>query len=428
MTQIGADVDDLDHLGRVFLTSANRLDRSYNNVTSALRAVRWTGSDASGFAQSWSGSYGPTLRRAAVALRERSDALRKDAAEQREASNAMNVAAGAASGATSVDAANVLSPSKKSKPSLGPTLVSSTMIALEGAVSVGPDVGGRRSIRIDHYSDGSQVVTDLDQGSIGVGVGVTAEGHGFGNHVGGDISAGAKGVVGTSREHHISAGESLDAVLLAIAAKQVSGLIPVIGTTISSVTGLAAKIVGKGFEPEIETVFGGVSGDADGSLGSAGLSGSISSVIGQKVYPNGDIGFLYLSKESGEAWFPNTSGISGDVQVEAEVIVGKDGTRLHTITTYGSGDHRERIETMVREPEGLEQALDPRHPSRIVDVVIRAADNAEVRQTSYRVDDNAVGGGLSAGLVGKLGGSGEVSWSTMTMENSDGQHGASGSW
>lgn len=84
----GADTEQLDGLGRRMAASADQLERIRVTVRSNLYSVRWHGGDAEHARRQWDAVNGPALTRAAHGLREGAEALRRNAADQRRASEA----------------------------------------------------------------------------------------------------------------------------------------------------------------------------------------------------------------------------------------------------------------------------------------------------------------------------------------------------
>jgi hypothetical protein len=92
MAQLGADVDELDRLGRTFERAAERLRGSRDHLQSALAGVSWMGPDADGFRTTWRTSMSAQLGEIADVLRSQSTVLQRQAREQRTASESGGIA------------------------------------------------------------------------------------------------------------------------------------------------------------------------------------------------------------------------------------------------------------------------------------------------------------------------------------------------
>ena len=88
MAQLGADVDELERLGRTFEREAARLVAARAQLDGALASTVWTGPDADGFRSRWRSTMATQLRAVDVSLREQSSVLQRQADEQRAASDA----------------------------------------------------------------------------------------------------------------------------------------------------------------------------------------------------------------------------------------------------------------------------------------------------------------------------------------------------
>jgi hypothetical protein len=88
VTEIGADAEALEALGRQFGRASEELDRVRSRLAGGLGQARWQGRDAETFRQSWERELVPALARAGEFLREGGRALAVNAGEQRQASSA----------------------------------------------------------------------------------------------------------------------------------------------------------------------------------------------------------------------------------------------------------------------------------------------------------------------------------------------------
>ena len=87
MSMYGADVDALEAAASQLDQAADQLDRSAGQLTSGLGAVRWLGAVAVSFSDIWNSRHRPGLATTAGFLRDNAQVLRKQAADQRNASN-----------------------------------------------------------------------------------------------------------------------------------------------------------------------------------------------------------------------------------------------------------------------------------------------------------------------------------------------------
>jgi hypothetical protein len=89
MTILGADVDGLDGLAAQMLSAGERLDLTRATVRSLLSSVPWNGEDAAGFKSDWEGAHSARLDAVVGAIRTAAHTLKRNAAEQRQASQAV---------------------------------------------------------------------------------------------------------------------------------------------------------------------------------------------------------------------------------------------------------------------------------------------------------------------------------------------------
>jgi hypothetical protein len=86
VTQLGADVDQLDELARTMDSAGHRLTGSADRMTAAVSSVVWLGPDAEGFQGWWRRDGAQRLHGASDWLRQLGASLRKQAGDQRTAS------------------------------------------------------------------------------------------------------------------------------------------------------------------------------------------------------------------------------------------------------------------------------------------------------------------------------------------------------
>lgn len=82
----GADPDELDRTAGRLAQLSSQVDTCVGQVNGVVGGVQWLGHTGDHFRHSWNGSLSPRLRECAHALRDMSDTLRRNAAEQRQAS------------------------------------------------------------------------------------------------------------------------------------------------------------------------------------------------------------------------------------------------------------------------------------------------------------------------------------------------------
>lgn len=85
---VGADVAALEAAARELSTAADELDLSARSLTSSLGSLQWIGAVALRFSDAWNGQHNPGMSKTAAFLRDNSERLRRQAAEQRAASAA----------------------------------------------------------------------------------------------------------------------------------------------------------------------------------------------------------------------------------------------------------------------------------------------------------------------------------------------------
>lgn len=98
MTQLGADVEALDRTAGVFADQSRRLTTVASLLSLHIRSAWWEGRDGHEFTSRWTGTHAPTLRRVADELAERGDALRRQAEQQRRASQGAGGGVGGGAG------------------------------------------------------------------------------------------------------------------------------------------------------------------------------------------------------------------------------------------------------------------------------------------------------------------------------------------
>lgn len=85
---LGADVDALDALGKKLEEVAQQVDQAKQQVGTQLQAVEWKGQDADKFKQDWESTGTKNLQQVVELLRRTGEVVKKQAQDQRSASNA----------------------------------------------------------------------------------------------------------------------------------------------------------------------------------------------------------------------------------------------------------------------------------------------------------------------------------------------------
>jgi len=94
MSMYGADVDALEAAASQLDQAADQLDSSAQSLTATLGSVRWLGNIAVAFTDSWNSRHQPGLMRTSGFFRDNAATLRRQATEQRRASNSDAISGG----------------------------------------------------------------------------------------------------------------------------------------------------------------------------------------------------------------------------------------------------------------------------------------------------------------------------------------------
>lgn len=86
MAQLGLDPEQMSQLSRTMKTEADAIDAAAKKVDGKLRSVWWKGKDSDSFKGRWEGRHRKAINEAATLLREASQHVDKQVAEQRQAS------------------------------------------------------------------------------------------------------------------------------------------------------------------------------------------------------------------------------------------------------------------------------------------------------------------------------------------------------
>ena len=88
MAQLGADVEQLDVLGRRFDEEAQKIEGTVSTITSQLASTWWQGSDAERFRSQWESVDTSALRQVVQRLQQAANDCRMQAEQQRQTSQA----------------------------------------------------------------------------------------------------------------------------------------------------------------------------------------------------------------------------------------------------------------------------------------------------------------------------------------------------
>ncbi|MCY4486839.1 MAG: hypothetical protein OXF11_06940 [Deltaproteobacteria bacterium] len=88
MAQLGADVEQLEMLGRKFDEEAQKIEATISSITSQVAATWWQGTDAERFRNQWESTDTSTLRQVIQRLQAAANDCRNQANQQRQVSQA----------------------------------------------------------------------------------------------------------------------------------------------------------------------------------------------------------------------------------------------------------------------------------------------------------------------------------------------------
>ena len=88
MAQLGADVEQLELLGRKFEEEAQKIESTVSTIASQVQTTWWHGSDADRFRNEWQTTYTSNLRQVIQHLQQAGSDCRSQAAQQRQVSQA----------------------------------------------------------------------------------------------------------------------------------------------------------------------------------------------------------------------------------------------------------------------------------------------------------------------------------------------------
>lgn len=86
MAQLGADVEQLDMLGRRFDEEAQKIEATISTITSQIQATWWQGPDAERFRSQWESADTSALRQIIQRLQGAATDCRNQATQQRQVS------------------------------------------------------------------------------------------------------------------------------------------------------------------------------------------------------------------------------------------------------------------------------------------------------------------------------------------------------
>ncbi|NND02617.1 MAG: hypothetical protein HKN91_07505 [Acidimicrobiia bacterium] len=88
MAQLGADVEQLDRMAAKFEQHAGQIEDTIRILGGEVESVWWEGSDAQRFKSDWNGTHRSNLQRLCQELRQTAGQVKKQAAQQRQTSQA----------------------------------------------------------------------------------------------------------------------------------------------------------------------------------------------------------------------------------------------------------------------------------------------------------------------------------------------------
>ena len=88
MAQLGANVEELDNLGRRFDEEASKIEGIMQTITGQVDAVWWMGADADRFRNEWQTTHRTSLRNICQSLSDAANRCRSQAEQQRQTSGA----------------------------------------------------------------------------------------------------------------------------------------------------------------------------------------------------------------------------------------------------------------------------------------------------------------------------------------------------
>lgn len=86
MAVFGADVEQLEQLGRKFDEESQKIKQAISTVASQMGNTWWQGPDANKFREEWESTHRSALTRMAEALQQAAQQVKKQASEQRRVS------------------------------------------------------------------------------------------------------------------------------------------------------------------------------------------------------------------------------------------------------------------------------------------------------------------------------------------------------
>lgn len=87
MAYLGQDVEQVKQLATQMNSKAGDIENVISQLTSSVNGVRWDGNDAKQFKNDWQSQHVPQLRKVVDALRNASQAAKRNAAEQEQTSS-----------------------------------------------------------------------------------------------------------------------------------------------------------------------------------------------------------------------------------------------------------------------------------------------------------------------------------------------------
>ena len=386
----GANADALEAVARQMQTGAQMLERAAQSITSQLQSSPWEGARAQAFRSEWSRSHRVSLLRTASQVSEAANLLRRNAAQQRQASDQ----SGTPLGGVVPGHFRGSGPSAGEVAAFGPRVLRRQTQVYELSGS-GAELGGSYGTEVvkEYLSDGR--VRVIARSTVLGGVkdaGLTASAS-WGERTEG-VGASADASLGlgggstmifaddAAAERQIRLGLAARATALAgplavpfAAAEVIHGLVA--GDDIRSSSGL----VGRATAGALGTVTSFFGGSDD-----VGYEGSLASVVDWSGAA-GIRGTTTITADAAATLWGGHTGVTGAATVEYEAVAGVDGqAELIVRSELFDGDRRTMIESRI----DIDRSL--------VSVLNSGGDLSKVLAEGVRVDSRfseyvRVGGG-----------------------------------
>jgi hypothetical protein len=474
MTMVGADVEALERLQGSLISAAEQFDSSQKRIDSLLASTPWDGPDADRFTGEWGSALRAHLVSATDALHQAADHVGRQRDEQVSASTeagpgggaagtvggAVGSAAAAGAVATAAAAAaeslGIGGSGFSDNPSGDPYVESTDLVTARGDLSLGLDGGLGHGFKVEHLSDGTIRVTEIDEvtGGASTGFGLEATGS-WGSdtvHVGAaaELSGAATLSAGTSWIVK-DAGEAQKLI-----GNRLLALQPGLTTGAHAASRVATFFTPKEYEDDLgETALkdmatfhlpkrdGGFvtlaaegSGSASAGLGvGSDVSASLSQALGYERDRYGNRTFVFAQGMEGDLNMdalsfgpPSAGNVSGQAALSQSVTVDKHGrpTSITVVGEAGTGDtlHRRTTTIDLTDPAlkssaaGIVNGLT--NPSTLDDAtrdLIRSATSAtSTIDEKLTTSSGSYGGALDLEFIGKAGGGVHVDVQSLEVD------------